>query len=317
MKNSPACYLWLVLVLISSSGATCRTWQRATDPLSPVAFTGPPTLEDIIYTVNANSDRVQQLSTDSATLSTAGVPSLRADLSLERPLHLRLRGRLIGQELDLGSNNDLFWFWAKSDPDHALYYAYHAQFVQDASNNILPVGPDWLIEAIGLVNLDPSGWHEGPSQRPDGACEVRTRLERRGSVFTRVLMIDGTYGFIKEQHVLDASGRLMAVARCSKHRPYPDSGVTLPHRIHIELPPAQLAFQLEVSSYSINKLSGDATELFSLPLNLNGYHLVNLAEQRPVAPPPQQRNTSVYAPPEMQQPHTAYRLKYRGFNGPQ
>lgn len=330
MKRIPFWYVGLMLVLLSSGGATCRQWARPTDALAPAVFTGPPTLEEIIFAVNANSNRVSQLSTESASVETPGAPILRASLSLERPLRIRLRGKLIGQVLDLGSNDELFWFWAKSDPDRALYFAYHAEFVQAAANEVLPVGPDWLIEAIGLVNLDPSGFHEGPSQRPDGNLEVRSRIERRGAYFTRVLVIDSKYGWIKEQHVLDTSGRLLAVARCSNHRTYPASGVNLPHRIHIELPPAQMAFQLEVTNYTVNQLAGDAKDLFKEPY-YDGFVPVNLAQPRPVQPPADAENPqassgysadhsayslhSAYAPSDGSQPHTAYRLKYRGYGG--
>jgi hypothetical protein len=302
------------LVLICSSGSSCRQWSRTNDPLAPIAFTAPPTLEQIIYEINANSAKVRQLSSDSAFLSTAGAPTaLRATLALERPMHLRLRGRLVVQELDLGSNHELLWFWAKSDPEQALYYAYHEQFIQGATNSILPVGPDWIIEAIGLVSLDPSGWHDGPAERPDGGYEIRSRFDRGGMAFTRVLIIDGKYGWIREQHVLDTAGRLLAIARCSNHRHYADPGVTLPHRIDIELPPAQMGFQLEVSNYAVNRLPGDPAELFSPPLN--GYRMVNLAQQPPVAAPPNSGARSIYAPQPTEIPHTAYRLRYRGYGG--
>jgi hypothetical protein len=233
---------------------------------------------------------------------------------------MRLRARFVVQELDLGSNDKLFWFWANSDPEHAIYYAWHEEFVQDATNNVLPVGPDWLIEALGLVNLDPSGWHDGPSERPDGRYEMRSRLIRRGANFTRVLVIDGKYGWITEQHVLDSVGRLLAVARCSNHRTYPAAGVHLPHRIDIELPPAQLAFQLEVGKYLVNQLTGDPIELFSNPPHFDGYRLINLAAPQSMPAqsmpaPTEARGASVYAPEGAGYPHTAYRLKYRGYNG--
>ena len=37
----------------------------------------------------------------------------------------------------------------------------------------MPVGPDWLIEAIGFVQLDPGGQHEGPIARSDQNIEIR------------------------------------------------------------------------------------------------------------------------------------------------
>jgi hypothetical protein len=299
-------------VLVCSGGASCRQWRRSTEPITPLAFSGPPTRDDIVYAVNTNSARVRQLSTESATLTTAGAPSLRAKLDVERPLKIRLRGRFVVEELDLGSNDELLWFWAKSDPEQAVYYAYHQQFVLGAANSVLPIGPDWLIEAIGLVNLDPGVEFEGPIPRQDGSVEIRSRLDRRGTVLTRVLVIDSKYGWITEQQIIDLAGRPLAIARCSDHHFYPEAGASLPHRVQIQLPPAQLAFQLEVGKYTINQLTGDPNQLFSIP-PYDGYRSVNLAEQRSVAVQPPNSQPSVYAPQDARMPHTAYRLKYRGF----
>lgn len=315
LKHLSGWYLWLLVTLVSSSGASCRHLGRPTGPLTPVAFAGPPTLEEIIYTVNSNSAKIQQISTESATLSASGAPAaLRATMSIERPLKIRLRGRLIGQELDLGSNDELFWFWVKSDPENALYYSYHEQFVQSAANRVLPVGPDWLIEAIGLVNLDPAGVHEGPTQRADGNWEIYSRIDRGGTGFNRTLVVNGKYGWIAEQRVTDLAGRPLAVSRCSNYRFYPEAGASLPHRVQIELPSAQMSFQLEVGKYAINQLSAEAGQLFALP-HFDGYRLVNLADQGVPETPQEQPASSVYLPQSPDETHTAYRLKYRGYGG--
>lgn len=306
----------MILILACCSGASCRQLARNTDPLAPVAFAGPPTVDDVIYAVNTNSARINQLATQSAALSTAGVPTLRASLAMERPLRLRLRGKLlISDEIDLGSNDELLWFWAKSDPQRALYYSYHEQFAQSVNNAILPIGPDWLIEALGLVTLDPAAQHEGPTLRPDNGIEIRSRIDRRGAVLTRVLVIDGKYGWIKEQQILDLSGRTLAIARASNHRFYPEAGVSLPHRIQIELPSTQLAFQLDVDSYAINQLLGNPDELFKPP-QYEGYRVVNLADLPNPAMQPNQSRSSIYAPQPQQpeDPRTSYQQRYRGFS---
>jgi hypothetical protein len=307
LKTPLGWFLGLFLLLLCSGGASCRQWSRSTAPLSPVAFAGPPTLDDILFTVNANSSRIHQLSTEQATLSTPfAQTSLRATLAIERPRKLRLRGRFLSPELDLGSNDDLFWFWARSDPERSLYYAYHQQFTQQANATLLPVGPDWMIEAIGLVTLEPSGLHEGPSPRPDGTLEVRSRIERNGVPYTRVLAIDPKYGWIVEHQVLDAAGQLLAVSRCANHSFYADAGASLPHRVQIDLPPARLTFRLDVSKYTVNQLPGD--ELVKEP-HYPGYRLVNLASPDAI---PNQATQSATGLPTV--PHTTYRLRYRGFD---
>lgn len=310
MKHSSLSYFLLLATLFTSSGASCRYLTRHRDPLAPVMFVGPPTLDDMIYAVNTNSAVVRQLYTDRATLSTPGAPKLRATLAVERPRRVRLRAKMIVQELDVGSNDELFWLWTKSDPERAIYYAYHEQFAANPASQRLPVGPDWLIEALGLVQLDPAGQHEGPTSRPDQRVEIRSRLERNGVPYTRVLVVDN-HGWIVEQQLWDISGRALATARCSDYHFYEEAGVSLPHRVHIELPAAQLSFQLEVDRYLINQLQGDPAQRWTPPAS-EGYRQVNIADLGPEIP-----NVSPYGQPDprarpFNEPRAAFRPSYRG-----
>ncbi|MEO8498043.1 MAG: hypothetical protein ABI614_23505, partial [Planctomycetota bacterium] len=251
----------LLLTLFVASGATCRRNTYGIDPMAPAAFVTTPTLDEIIYAVNANTSRVQQLHSDSAWLSLPGLPSLRTTLSLEREMRFRLKSKLIGPELDIGSNDELFWFWAKQAPEPLVFYASHRDFAASPTRNMFPVDPHWLIEAIGLVQLEPGGMHEGPISRGDGRVEVRTRLWQSTGEMTRVLVIDERYGWILEQHLLDATGRAVASSRTSGHRYNAAAAVALPHRIEITMPDAQLSLTLDVSEYAINSLYGSPMEL--------------------------------------------------------
>ncbi|MBI2479622.1 MAG: hypothetical protein HYV60_13615 [Planctomycetia bacterium] len=267
----------LLLTLFVASGATCRRNTFGVDPMAPAAFITPPTLEEIIYAVNANTNRVQQLHSDSAWLSLPGLPGLRTTVSLEREQRFRLKAKLIGPELDIGSNDELFWFWAKHTPEPVFFYASHRDFAASPTRGMFPVDPHWLIEAIGLVRLEPGGMHEGPYQRGDGRVEVRTRLFKPTGDLTRVLVIDERYGFILEQHLFDATGRAVASSRTSGHRYNASAAVALPHRIEIEMPDAQLSLTIEVNEYAVNSLYGSPEELWGIP-PFEGLTPVNIAE---------------------------------------
>ena len=257
-------------------GATCRHNTYGVDPNTPAAFVTPPTLEEIIYAVNANTSRVQQLHSDSAWLSLPGLPGLRTTVSLERQLRFRLKSKLIGPELDIGSNDELFWFWAKRNDEPLVFYASHRDFAASPTRGMFPVDPHWLIEAIGLVQLEPGGMHEEPIPLGDGRVEVRTRLPRPTGDMTRVLVIDGRYGWILEQRLHDVTGRVVASSRTSGHRYYASAAVSLPHRIEIEMPDAQLSLTLEVNEFAINSLYGSPEQLWAMP-PFDGYTPVNIA----------------------------------------
>ena len=262
--------------------------------MPPEAFTQSPTLEDVVYVVNANTQRVQQLQTENATLRIEGVPALRANLAYEHPRNFRLHAQLsqfTGRELDMGSNDELFWFWIQRDEQPTVYFARHDEFASSPARDLVPIEPNRLIDTLGLVWLDPQGQHIGPVERDSNLLEVRSRIPSPRGDMTRVLLIDAKYGWIVEQHFYDANGQLLLSARASRHRYYPEDAVTMPHHVEVRLmpgQPSQLAFDVDVGNYVFNRLSGDAVELWAMP-QIEGYPAVDIADPRfrpPVAAVP-------------------------------
>lgn len=261
-----------------ASGASCpRRFQNNANQ-SPVAFTQPPTLDQLAATINNNTRRVQQLQATGASLRISGFPSLRTSLALERPMRFRMRAGLglTGTELDLGSNEDVFWMWAKRSEPPTTYFARHAEYDAGAARAILPVPPQWLIEALGLVEIRPDGNWAGPRPLNSGRVEIRGRINTPSGPLIKVLVVDDRRGLILEQHVYDNSGQLLATALASQHQFEPDYQVTLPRQVDIQLPPAQLAFTLEVDGYRINEANGDSMQLWTMP-QVPGSQLVPLA----------------------------------------
>jgi hypothetical protein len=253
------------------------------DSLGPAVFQSPPTLEEIALNLNNKTRRITSLHTESASISTPGLPSLRASISLERPRRFRLRARLLGPEVDLGSNDELVWFWANSDPQRAVYFARHQQLA-----STLPIDAAWLIQAFGLVELDPLDQHQGPFPRSDGMVEVRSWVQGQGGQIQQSLVVDPTYGWIIQQTIWGADGQTLAVIDSGNYRNYDDVGMALPHRIVIELPPAQLTIRIEASEYWINQLPVNSSDLWQMPV-FDGYQRIDLAglgtpAQRPFAP---------------------------------
>src|SRR5207247_5394457 len=108
--------LWCI---VAATGCRSHSWLRRSggDP-PPIAFSALPSPTEAVAAVNANTQRVQSLQTQGATISIPGAPAIGADIAVERPKRLRLRAKtqLLGPELDLGSNDELFWLWAARMP---------------------------------------------------------------------------------------------------------------------------------------------------------------------------------------------------------
>ncbi|MHB8971627.1 MAG: hypothetical protein ACYC4N_14380 [Pirellulaceae bacterium] len=284
--------------MLPSLAAGCRVrppWllTKQTD-LPPEAFAAKPTLEDIVYVVNANTQRVQRLQTENATLRVEGIPVLRANLAYEQPRHFRLLAQLsqfTGRELDMGSNDELFWFWIRRDSQPSVYFARHAAIAGSPARDLIPIEPNQLIDTLGLVYLDPAGEHRGPVERDAGLLEITSRLPSPRGDLTRVLLVDAKYGWPAQQHLYDVNGQLLLSTRASRQRFYRDEAVTMPHRVEVTImpgQPSQIAFDVDVASYSINRLSGDSTELWTMP-QIEGYPSVDIADPQfrlPVAAVP-------------------------------
>jgi hypothetical protein len=277
-----------VLLALLASCCGCQ-WLRPRPQLepTPIAFQQAPTLEQLATAVNRNTDGVQTFRTRDAHLTIKGVPArISVDMAYERPRRLRLRAgtSITGQELDLGSNDELFWFWAKMNPQPGLFFARHDQFARSPNRNLIPIEPLWIVDAMGLPRFDPSHQHDGPLSRGNGLVEIRSRIPGAGGETTKLTLINQQYAWVVQQQVYDSQGRLLASAQASEHEYFPHAAVALPRKVAIELPPAQMSFTVESQGYSLNVGDGDASQ-FALPQDqFPNVPLVDLADPR-LAPP--------------------------------
>lgn len=290
----------LVAVLFSASGATCPQFVNTYGVSQPRVLPPAATLTDVITTINNNSARIQSLWTDDATISVPSVPlmpSLRAHLYLDRPRHFRLLGEtmLTGSEADLGSNDDLFWFWAKRSPQPAVFYCRHDQFETSLARSLLPVEPEWVIEALGIVTLDSAGQYSAPVHSGQGRLRFETAVETAHGRMTKVTEVDESQGWIVGQHLYDNQRRLVASALASKHGREPVTGVALPARVEIQTPASgaspQFTMRLDLRGVRVNQLPANQQQLWTLP-NYQGSSPINLADPNlrmvdpRTAPPP-------------------------------
>jgi hypothetical protein len=265
-------------------------------------FQTHPTLEQIIDYVNSGTSRVQQLQTTGAQLSSDGMMvSLRANIALERPKRFRLQAGLTGPEIDIGSNEEVFWFWAKRGDPAAIYFCRHDQFQYAAAQQILPVQPDWIAEALGLVYFDPTLDHRGPFPRGADQLEIHTIIPTREGNLTKITVLDAQHAWVLQQQIYDSQRQLIASAIASQHRYDPIAGVSLPRQVDIQLPPAQLSFRIQVSDYLVNQLNGNPQQLWAMP-QIEGYPLVDLAGPNAFPSDPRPAN---YPSPPMQYPSSA------------
>lgn len=269
-----------MLVLVAGSGARCvpRTWPGYSyGPQAPRLLPEAPTVEQVVEVVNNNSRAVHSYYTTDAKISAPGVPTLRANIALERPRRFRLRAStsLTGPEVDLGSNDDLFWLWVRRNQPPALYFCRHDQFASSPARQMLPINPVWLIDALGMPILEPSWRHSNLRALDSARLEIRSDVPTPEGLQIRMTVVDARYGFVLEQHLFTPEGRRLASSITSRHRYDPVSAVSLPAEVEIQMPGTDLNLRIDVGNVQINSPLGDPAQLWAKP-SYDGYSEMNV-----------------------------------------
>jgi hypothetical protein len=278
-----------VVVLIAGSGASCpnviRGYQVGVMPL-PRTLPAQPTREQIIAAVEDNTSRVRSYSASQAVLSVPGVPRLSAQVACEPPRRFRLRAQtsLTGNELDIGSNDDLFWLWIRRHEPPIMLFCQHDQYEQSSARQVVPIRADWMPELLGLVRFSPQDRHEGPFVAADGRLEIRSTIDSPDGPLIRSVILHPTTGLVEEQHLFTSAGKRLASVRASRHRMDPGSGAALPRLIDVSWPGSGVEFTLEVTSLVTNVPAADPGQLWQMP-TYDGYQPVDLADPTVIVAP--------------------------------
>ena len=266
-------WIGTLALLFVSGGASCvRRDPAVLFPPPPVVFQTTPSVDELAAAVN-RTDAIRELSTNSASVEvlTMTLPKLRATLNARRDRDFRMRASLpvvMGMGVDLGSNNESFWFEVPEGMSKKLYYARHDQYRQNLNRAILPVDPTWIMEALGLVHIDPSTVVAGPVQHPNGKLEVRNTMMMPDGMYQRVCFVEPSAGYVTHQFLYEPGGKLVANSIASDHEYHESVQCALPHTVELHLMPAvgpPLGMKLEIGSYAVNQLLSGDPQLFTMP----------------------------------------------------
>jgi hypothetical protein len=283
LRSQPCAVLATLLLLFTTCGSMCQ-WRQP--ELLP--YTLPPSapLDQLTGAVNDNSAKVGSYTTTQATLSVPGVPSLPVNIAAVPPLKFRMRASLpvVGPEVDLGSNDELFWFWIRRSQPPAMYFCRHDQFAASAARQIMPVEPEWIVDALGLPRFSPIDQPQGPFPVGEGRVQIRTIRHSAVGDLTKVTVLDERRGLVLEQDLYDRTGARIASAFTSDHRRDPVTGAIMPTKIRIQFPSANLDLNIDAPAFQINTMGQANTALWTKP-QYAGFPDVNLASINPAAPP--------------------------------
>lgn len=277
----------LTLVCCASCARSLRNPFSSMGPPAPDLLVAAAPLEQIIAAVNQNAQKIQSYQTNNASIDipgSLGIPTLRGNIAAQRPGRVRLQAStaITGPEVDLGSNEELFWFWVRRNEPPQLYYSRHAQTPGSAAQQLMPIDPQWLMDALGLAEFRGGDQHEGPLPIDKNRVEIKSTIRTGAGVMTKRTVIDAHKAWVIEQHLYDSAGTLLASAVAKSHRYYPETGASLPQVVEIRIPPAELAMTIDVGTVELNRLANNP-QLWTLP-TIPGSPAVDLGAAPPADP---------------------------------
>ena len=265
----------LTLVMLGLCGCQwLKPFINTNVPQAPVVFTQPGmTARQVVDAMQANAQRINQLES-SVSVNVDGLPRLTGNLVIQTPKNLRLKAGLLGMTemgVDVGSNDDVFWVWIKATApgqQSNLYYARHDEYANSNAKKAIPLEPQWILDAIGLIQFNQDEQFDEPFIRmDDGNVQLSSIRNTSNGTIRRVFVLDPKYAWIKQQSIY-INDRRVAYADAFKFQYLPDHQVSLPKqiRLHVDQPNGKpVSLVVNFSDFRINQFYGDPQQAWAMP----------------------------------------------------
>jgi hypothetical protein len=111
---------------------------------------------EVILKINSRNSNIESFVVEKMRVKTwekGARFKLDGSLFYKKDLFFRMQiSSLFGEELDLGANDKIFWYWSRRDRQPGLYYAFYEDFT--ATRLKTPFNPMFLRVSLGLEEID-------------------------------------------------------------------------------------------------------------------------------------------------------------------
>lgn len=128
-------------------------------------------------------------------------------LAYQKPRHFRLQlDSVVGNELDIGSDGNVFWFWSKRMKEPGLYWARYEDLGKTRLKT--PFNPYWLSGCLGHEEID---YKDAQIDQNNGKLRViKTNMSVQNQPVKVVTIIDQNRRRVVGHGLYDANNTLVA-----------------------------------------------------------------------------------------------------------
>jgi hypothetical protein len=158
-----------------------------------------PTPDQLVAYVNANARLVQSVKSAEVQIDCKqagdGV-GLVGSLVCTKPRNFRLKADLLGKPaVDVGSNDDEFWYWItdrdrRADQPNYVYHCTYADMAEGKAKMPFPFQPDMVVAALGLGDADPNKTYTVKDDDPKTVSLVEETTSAQGQPVKKVIVFN-------------------------------------------------------------------------------------------------------------------------------
>jgi hypothetical protein len=241
------------------------------------------TQAELVNYLNNNTKKILAWRTTRATIATHGqglVPTVNATVAVESPRNFRLvaTNPMGGNEVDLGSNQEHFWFWNRRSAEKYVYQAQHDVEAERMRRFPIPFQPDWIMESLGVIEIDPD---QELTMQPGPAGShivflTADRISPQGVKVRKMTAVDLCHGVVREHVLYDARGPMIARAVLNNHYRDKTSGCVLPRTIDLEWRQANLRLTMNLPEIEVNP-SRISPQTWTIP-DIRDYPILDMTQ---------------------------------------
>ncbi|MFN4257966.1 MAG: hypothetical protein ACK4RK_01615 [Gemmataceae bacterium] len=193
----------------------------------------------------------------------------------QKPRDFRMMAKVLGNPaVDVGSNQEEFWYWISRAEPQGLFHCSHQDFATGQAQVNFPFQPEWIVEAMGMGEYGaPEQYQLIPQPKTKTLELVRQTTLPQGQPVRKVTVFSQPTRGQPPQvvaHVLqDAKdGHIICAAYITDYQQERASGAVMPHRLKLVWPAEQVELKLRLDEVTINQPLDPqrSARLFSRPV---------------------------------------------------
>jgi|FreactcultureFD7_1027221.scaffolds.fasta_scaffold07027_4 hypothetical protein len=202
---------------------------------------------DLISRINQKSSEIQSLYLENMSIKfQQNFISFKANGEIamlkDKNFRLKISSNITGKEMDIGSNDELFWFWSKRMNPPYLHYANHKDLHKTMLRTAL--NPNWMMESLNVQEIKKENIMVAYFK--NFYVIIQNRISANSEKVTLVLLLDPQKETIVGRYLYDANGKMIASTE------YENGTGIVPNKIFIQWYEENIFLTWDLSKIKIN-----------------------------------------------------------------